>query len=128
MFSPLLENSFLSNQNSLFVHVTVVAMLLASLGQRLQSEYSTRLASGKTINVNSSMKMKRYGVNVGETAFHSREKQSNLQIQRSQHGLQSGEIPLLVKSSKSPQIKHRVCVKLYCSNLNIIKNVHLTEQ
>ena len=40
MFSPLLEHSFLYNQNSIFGHVTFVAILL-------QSEYTTRLASGK---------------------------------------------------------------------------------
>ena len=36
------------------------------------------------------MKMKRYGVNVRETALHPREKQSNLQIYRSPQGLQQG--------------------------------------
>ena len=36
------------------------------------------------------MKIKRYGVNVRETAIQPREKQGNLQIQRSPQGLKEG--------------------------------------
>ena len=36
------------------------------------------------------MKMKRYAINVRETALQPREKHGDLQIQRSQHSLQQG--------------------------------------
>ena len=59
------------------------------------------------------MKMKRYRVNVRETALQPREKQRNLQYKP--RGLykafNKGGIPVLVESSKAPKIKNRVCVK-----------------
>ena len=38
------------------------------------------------------MKMKRYGVNVRQTALQPQEKQRNLQIKRSPQGLKSGKV------------------------------------
>ena len=47
------------------------------------------------------MKMKRYAVNVGETALQPRDKQRNLEIQRSSQSINKDGITLRVKSSKS---------------------------
>ena len=57
------------------------------------------------------MKMKRYGVNVRETAFQPQEKKGIYSYKsRGLHkAFNKGGIPFLVKSSKSPQI-NKICL------------------
>ena len=51
------------------------------------------------------MKIKRYGVNVSETACQPRENQSYLQSRGLHKAFNKGGIPLLLKSYKSPNKK-----------------------
>ena len=58
------------------------------------------------------MKMKRYEINVRESALKSREKQNEFTGLKVPTRPSTKVIPIRVKSSKSSQTKNRECLKL----------------